>query len=68
MTWKPQSWRDVWPGQDWMMPDGDVVHVGAVMSDGTERHALCTLSDGGCLHIPATVLFDMATFKKDRYR
>lgn len=59
--WKPQSWKDVWPGQDWDW-FGERVHVGAVFSDSMERHALCTFDDGGVLHIPATTLFDQATY------
>lgn len=54
------DWRQVYPGQDWRMPDGEVVHVGAIMFDGTERHALCTLVDGGVLHIPAAMLVTTA--------
>jgi hypothetical protein len=54
------DWRQVYPGQDWRMPDGEVVHVGAIIWDGMERHALCTLVDGGVLHVPAASLVSMA--------
>lgn len=55
-----KTWRDVYPGQDWKFPDGEVWHIGAVMWDGTERTALCTSTDGGVLHVPAATLVDQA--------
>jgi hypothetical protein len=62
MTWKPVSWRDVYPGQDWRFPDGETVHVGAIAWDGSERTALCSYPDGGVLHIPARSLFATAAY------
>ncbi|MCW2228055.1 hypothetical protein QIH87_49985 (plasmid) [Bradyrhizobium elkanii] len=64
MSRKPQSWRDIYPGQDWRFPDGETVHVGAIVWDGTERTALCTCADGGVLHLPADTLFKTAEFLK----
>lgn len=62
MGWKPSSEKDVWPGQDWRFPDGEVVHVGAIMSDAYERTALCACADGGVLHLPASTLIVQAEY------
>lgn len=62
MSWKPQTAKDVWPGQDWRFPDGKTWHVGALVSGDGERTVLCTCKDGAVLHLPAETLFTQAEF------
>jgi hypothetical protein len=54
------NWRQVYPGQDWKMPDGEILHVSAISWDGMERSAFLIGPDGGVTLMPAASLVRMA--------